>query len=112
MNTWFKKCFVEKLFKLIKPLLSMKSLKPSAREKKRYLLIGKGAEDVEKAILSFSGTLGLAKANVRVRFVKKNVISVNRESLDLVRASFAVWPKTIKVEKVSGTLKGLKGKKK
>ena len=35
------------------------------------------------------------------------IISVNREIVDSVRASFCVWPEKISVEKVSGTLKGL-----
>ena len=38
------------------------------------------------------------------------IISVNREMVDSVRASFAVFQDKITVEKVSGTLKGL-GKK-
>lgn len=84
----------------------MKPLKPSMREKKRYLLISKGLEDVEKAVLDFSGTFGLAKANIK--HIKKDIISVNREALNLLRASFAVWPKEIKVIRVSGTLRSLK----
>ena len=37
-----------------------------------------------------------------------SIISINREMVDLVRASFCVFSKEISVEKVSGTLKGLK----
>jgi len=89
----------------------MKSLKPSMRENKRYLLIrGRNLkENIEKAILDFIGVLGMSK--VSLGFIKKKkdsvVISVNREMVDSVRASFCVWPEKISVEKVSGTLRGL-----
>jgi len=36
------------------------------------------------------------------------IIAVNRESVNHVRASFAVWPEKIDVKRVSGSLKGLK----
>ncbi len=89
----------------------MKSLKPSARENKRYLLVkGKNLKsNIEKAILDFIGVLGMSK--VGLGWIKANtnstVISINREMVDSVRASFCVWPEKISVEKVSGTLKGL-----
>ena len=89
----------------------MKPLKPSMREKKRYLkIIGENLDkNIEKAILEFIGSLGYAKASPK--FIKKNktsaILSVNRQSLDHVRASFALYPDKISVEKVSGTLKGL-----
>ncbi|MCF7910429.1 hypothetical protein K9L16_02015 [Candidatus Pacearchaeota archaeon] len=89
----------------------MKSLKPSLREKKRYILIEGNnlKENIEKSILEFSGVLGLSQTGLN--FIKSNkksaVISVNRESLNLVRASFAVFRDEIKIRKVSGTLKGL-----
>lgn len=99
---------------------SLKPLKPSMRENKRYLLVraGKGKtgknlrENIEKAILSFVGELGLSKAGLS--FVKTDIssntaiISVNRQAVDAVRASLAVWPEKMKVERVSGTMKGLK----
>lgn len=79
------------------------------REKKRYLLIASGINEIQKSILDFSGVLGMAKTGLK--FIKKNndsgIISINRESLNLVRASFSVWPRNIKVKKVSGTIKGL-----
>ncbi len=86
----------------------MKPLKPSMREKKRYLLVkGKNLkENVERAILDFIGVLGMSKANPK--WIKSNILSINRGSLNHVRASFAVFPEKINVEKVSGTLKGLK----
>jgi RNase P/RNase MRP subunit POP5 len=84
------------------------------KENKRYLLVkGKNLrENVEKSILDFIGVLGMSKASLS--FIKSGndsaVISVNRESVNHVRASFAVWPNEIKVERVSGTLKGLRGR--
>ena len=92
----------------------MKSLKPTQRESKRYLLV-KGQnlrENVEKSIKDFIGALGKSKASLA--WIKKEadtaVISVNREVLNHVRASFAIWPEEIKVLRVSGTLKGLEKK--
>lgn len=89
--------------------INMKPLKPSAREKKRYLLVKGAVQEIEKSILEFIGVLGMSKTGLV--WVKKNkdsaVIGVNREIVDSVRASFAVWPQKISVEKVSGTLRGL-----
>lgn len=92
----------------------MKPLKPSMKEKKRYLLLkGKNLKsNVEKAILDFIGVLGMSKAGLA--FIKQGkdsaIISINRNSLNHVRASFAAWSSNIRVERVSGTLKGLKRK--
>jgi len=92
----------------------MKPLKPSMRENKRYLLVrGKNLkENVEKAILEFIGVLGMSK--VGLAFIKSDknsaIISVNREMVDSVRASLCIWPDKMSVEKVSGTLKGLRSK--
>lgn len=80
------------------------------RENKRYLLVKGKISDIEKSILDFIGVLGMSKTGLG--WIKKQgnsaIISVNRESLNHVRASFAVWPSDIHVERVSGTLKGLK----
>ena len=81
------------------------------KEKKRYLLVrGRNLkEDIEKAILSFIGVLGLSK--IGLNFIKTTsdsaIIAVNREMIDKVRASLVIWPKKIEDLKVSGTLKGL-----
>ena len=89
----------------------MKSLKPSAREKKRYLLVkGKNLKiNVEKAILDFIGVLGMSRCGLS--WIKSNsnsaVICINREMVDSVRASLVVWSEKMEVEKVSGTLKGI-----
>ncbi len=82
------------------------------REKKRYLLIEGDdlRKNVEKAILDFIGVLGMSKTGLG--WIKEDkdyaVISVNREMVDSVRASLAVWPKKMEVKRVSGTLEGLK----
>jgi|TARA_B100000315_G_C14393454_1_gene503106 RNase P/RNase MRP subunit POP5 len=94
--------------------MPLKSLKPSLRENKRYMLVvGKNLnKNIEKAILEFIGVLGMSKTGLG--FIKKNkdsvIISVNREMVDSVRASLVVWPEKMSVEKVSGTLKGLRKK--
>ena len=89
----------------------MKPLKPSMREKKRYLLIkGKNLKsNVEKSILDFIGILGMSKTGLSWIKTGKDsaIISVNRESLNHVRASFTAFQERISVEKVSGTLRGL-----
>ena len=88
----------------------MKSLKPTIREKKRYLLVKGEIADIEKAIYDGIGVLGMSKVGLgRIKTNKDfAVISVNREALDSVRACFVIWPEKILVERVSGTLKGLK----
>ena len=90
----------------------MKSLKPSAKENKRYLALkGKNLkENVESAVKDFVGALGLSKASMKWIDVGENkgILAVNREALNSVRASFAVWAEKIEVVRVSGTLKGLK----
>jgi len=86
----------------------MKPLKPSMKENKRYLLIkGKNMkENVEKAILEFTGILGMSKTGLS--WIKNDIICINREAINLVRASLAVYPEKIEVLRVSGTLKGLR----
>ena len=92
----------------------MKPLKPSMRENKRYLVIeGRelSREKIEGIIKEFIGILGLAKSGLG--FIKmdkdksKAIISVNREAVNSIRASFAASPEDISVKRVSGTLKGL-----
>ena len=89
----------------------MKRLKPSNREKKRYLLLsGKNLrKNVEKSILDYVGVLGMSKTGLS--WIKNNsnsaIICINRQSLDHVRASFALYADEISVKKISGTLKSL-----
>ncbi len=92
----------------------MKPLKPSAREKKRYLLIKGKTKEIERAILDFIGVLGMSKCGLS--WIKSSansaIICVNREMVDSIRASLCTWPEKIEVIKVSGTLKGLRNKEK
>jgi RNase P/RNase MRP subunit POP5 len=90
----------------------MKPLKPSHREKKRYLLIsGKDAvkKEIEESILKFVGILGYAKASPTVIKNKGNkvILAINRQELDKVRASFLLSGKDIRIEKVSGMINNL-----
>ncbi len=92
----------------------IKHLKPSMRERKRYILVyGENLrEEIEKAILEFIGILGMSKTGLNfIKFDKeKAIISINREMVNQVRASLCIWPKKIEIKKVSGTLKGLSQK--
>lgn len=86
-------------------------LKASARIKRRYMLIDAPGRDViEKAILDYIGILGWAKASPF--FLKEEngrfILAVERSELNKVRASFELSGGKIKVERVSGTIKGLK----
>ena len=77
-------------------------LKPSARDKRRYLLISGGSnEKIEKVILDYIGILGFAKsAYVYVKKKNSKVVgSCLRENLNDVRAGLAMGG--IKIEKVS-----------
>lgn len=84
------------------------------RENKRYLLVnGENLkENINKAILEFIGTLGMSKAGLEFIETSKSsaIIGINRQAVDNVRASLVVFPKKMEIVKVSGTLKGLRGK--
>jgi len=90
----------------------MKHLKPSHREKKRYLLL-EGANSnkklIEQAILDYIGILGYAKACPKIIEATndKVILSINRETLNNVRAAFLASGLGFQVKKVSGTLKKL-----
>lgn len=90
----------------------MKSLKPTMKENKRYLLVKGNPNNIEKSILDFAGVLGMSKTGLS--FIKKGrysaIISVNREAVNEVRAGLCIWPEKMEVLRVSGTLKGLRGK--
>jgi len=91
----------------------MKPLKPSHREKKRYLLVkGKDAnkKTVDEAILEYIGVLGFAEASPQVikGSKEKVIISINRKSLEKVRASFVMSGKDLEVIRVSGSVGKLK----
>jgi len=84
-------------------------IKPSAKIKRRYLLIEGTKNEIEKTILDYIGILGWAKATpLFVKTTKtKIVLAVERKSLTDVRAAFELSKAKIKILKVSGTLKGL-----
>jgi len=85
-------------------------LKPSARDKRRYFLVKTSNAKVEAAILEYIGVLGFAKsAYMKVDtkdFSGWLVGSCLVKSLEDIRAALALAGITI--NKVSGTLKGLK----
>jgi len=90
--------------------MKQKKLKliPAARDNRRYFYMN--SEDkgkIEKAILDYVGILGFSKsAFMFVETPEKKVVgSCLRESLEDVRASLAFA--RIKIQKVSGTIKGL-----
>lgn len=91
----------------------MKPLKPSHREKKRYLLI-KGKDSNKKAIedtiLEFIGVLGFAESSPQIVKSGKGfvILVINRGSLDKVRASFVLSKKDLQIVKVSGAVGKLK----
>ena len=83
-------------------------LKPSAKDNRRYLLINeRDNKKIEKAILEYIGTLGFAKsAYMNIKSNNGKIIgAIKREELEKVKASLALAG--IKIEKISGTLKGL-----
>jgi RNase P/RNase MRP subunit POP5 len=91
----------------------MKILKPSHREKKRYLLIsGKDAnkKTIDETILEFIGVLGYSEACVQTIKERTSsiIISINKNTLNKIRASFLISGKDLKIIKVSGSLKKLK----
>jgi RNase P/RNase MRP subunit POP5 len=90
----------------------MKSLRPTLREKKRYLFVKGNPNEIEKAVLDFIGVLGMSKS--ALAFIKKErdsaIVSVNREMVNEIRASMAVSPEKLEVLRVSGTLRGLREK--
>ena len=90
----------------------MKSLKPSARENKRYLLVrGKNLKkNIPEALHDFIGTLGMSKTSLTFIDSKGDsaVISINRSMINEVRAGLCIHKEKMSVEKVSGTLKSLR----
>ncbi len=84
-------------------------IKPSAKLKKRYLLVQASKSGIEKAILDYIGILGYAKAAPHfVNTKNKNlVLAIETKSLQDIRAAFELSSEKIKILKVSGTLKGL-----
>jgi len=91
----------------------MKPLKPTMREKKRYLLVvgnGNLKENIFNSLKDFFGTQGMAKTALNFIHSEKGeaIISINREMLNQVRAAICIFPEKMEIKKVSGTLNGLK----
>ena len=91
----------------------MKALKPSHREKKRYLLVkGKDVnkKNIEEVILEFIGVLGWAESSPQIVKSNKNsvILTINRKSLDKIRSSFVMSKKDLQIVKVSGAISNLK----
>lgn len=86
----------------------MKALIPSHKENKRYLFLkGKDLKkNVNYAIKEYIGILGLAKSSPK--WIDENILSINRKSLEEVRAAFTLSKNKIEVLKVSGTIRKLK----
>ncbi len=83
-------------------------IKPSQKDNRRYFILNSGEENkVKKVILDYLGVLGFAKANyMNIKTKEKKIVgSCLRESLEDVRAAFAL--SGISIERVSGTIKGL-----
>ena len=88
--------------------IKMKKIKPSHREKKRYLLLeNTDKKGIDEAILNYIGILGYAKASPQIiKTGNKLILAINRKELDKIRATFLFCD--IKIKKVSGTLKKLR----
>jgi len=91
----------------------MKSIKPSHREKKRYLLVkGKDVSKnaIEKTILEFIGILGYAESGITFVKVLKNsvIVAVNRDAVEKIRSSFLICKKDLSIVKVSGSVSNVK----
>lgn len=85
----------------------MGKIKASMRINRRYLLVNASKEKIGDALFSGIGSIGVAlAAPVYVKLAKKgNVVAVDRKSLENVRAALTLA--SIKILKVSGTIKGL-----
>ncbi len=91
-------------------------LRPSARDKRRYFLVRASNAKVEDAILDYIGVLGFARSAYMEVGSRKSEVgsremltgSCLTKSLNEVRAGLALAG--IRIEKVSGTLKGLRAK--
>jgi RNase P/RNase MRP subunit POP5 len=82
--------------------------KKSDKIVRRHLLVSGTKAEIEKLILDGIGVLGWAKASPVFTKIKKGlVLSVERKSLNDVRAAFEMSKRKVKILKVSGTLKGL-----
>lgn len=87
-------------------------LKPSAKIKRRYVLIeGSTKAEVEEILKEYIGVLGWTKTKPSFIEVagKDIVLSVDRKQVDDIRAAIELSNSKAKILKISGTLKGLLG---
>jgi RNase P/RNase MRP subunit POP5 len=75
-------------------------------------IVSGNRESVERALLQGLGTLGWAHAaplfvHADTKEMRDIILSVDRRTLDDVRAALELAPEPLKVARVSGTLKGL-----
>ncbi len=86
-------------------------LPSSARTKRRYLRVVGSRDQIEHALMTHLGTLGWSRAAplfITVRRIRETVVSIDRASLDAVRAALELSPEKLKVVRVSGTIEGLR----
>jgi RNase P/RNase MRP subunit POP5 len=84
------------------------TLKPSAKDKRRYFLTEEKNDKIEKSILEHLGTIGYAKTaykEVKEKGTTKTIGSCTTQTLQQVRTALAL--NGINITKVSGTIKGL-----
>lgn len=81
----------------------------SLQLRRRYLLLeAKSKGDVERAMTEALGIIGFAKAApMFVSSGERLILAVNRESLNDVRAAIELSKQSIRIKRVSGTIKGL-----
>ena len=85
-------------------------LKPSAKPKKHYILFNSDSkQSIEKIILDYIGILGWAKADPKfiATNTNKTILAVERKSVINIKAAFEIADTSIKILRVSGTIKGL-----
>ncbi|RLG17562.1 hypothetical protein DRN62_00880 [Nanoarchaeota archaeon] len=90
-------------------------MRPTLKEKKRYILIRSIEgdvkwEDIKKAIREFLGDVGLAEANPKVMEKGKGyiILRVRHDMVDEVRASLVLLDALLSVPRVSGTIKKIR----
>jgi RNase P/RNase MRP subunit POP5 len=96
--------------------IKIKGLRPSLREKKRYMLLDIRAtrwkDKLKENFLRLFGEYGLANAGIL--FVNKDyrqIVRVNNKYVDHIRTTLVLMPYFAQTKRVSGTLKGLLGGK-
>lgn len=82
--------------------------KSSEKIRWRYLLVSGEKKDIENALLDGLGFIGYARAKIQYVLVKNRIVlAIEEKSVIDARAALALNKNALKVERVSGTLKGL-----